>query len=95
MSDWRLVENPAYAGKTPTPMTATCHDGTPFLTVQCACGEPMHLHESQIEPLPPEAEIATHCKGCGVLLSFPPGHFQAAFAQLRAEGWLEANPSEG
>lgn len=55
----------------------------------CSCNEAMHLHESQTKSIPDDMEIAALCKGCGEPLVFPPGAFTKAFAQLRAEGWLE------
>ena len=87
---WELVENPAYAGKTPTPLEAACHDRTPFITVHCECGSDLHLHESQIAGMPADAEVATGCHGCSELLVFPPGYFQGAFQRLRDEGWIAA-----
>jgi hypothetical protein len=86
--DWTLVPNPELAGKEPRLLTAACHDRTPFLTAVCRCGAAMHLHESQLAELPPEAEVAANCKGCGELLVFPPGWFAAGFAEMRAAGWI-------
>ncbi len=83
-----LVENPAYAGKMPRKLTAVCHDGTPFVTVRCACGYELHLHESQLGPLPRIAEIATRCHSCNGALVFPPGFFADAFAKMREQGWV-------
>lgn len=88
MSDFVLVENPAYAGKKPIPVEAACHDRTPFITVRCSCGYELHLHESQIERVPDHAEIASRCHECGKPLIFPPGFFKAAFQELRDEGWV-------
>jgi len=73
MSDWVLVENPAFTDETPRPLTPVCHDGTPFITARCACGYTMHIHESQVAAVPPSAEVASRCKGCFALLGFPPG----------------------
>ena len=83
-----LVANPSYAGKTPTPMKAVCHDGSPFVTIQCSCGYQLHQHESRVAEIPPDAEIASRCLGCGELLVFPPGFFAEAFKKMRDEGWL-------
>lgn len=88
MSEFVLIPNPAYAGRKPRIMEAACHDRTPFITIECQCGEQMHLHESQTARVPADAEICTGCKRCGNPLVFPSGYFARAFAQLRAEGWL-------
>jgi len=66
VSDWKLIPNPAWEGKLSRPLgrIATCHDGTAFLTVQCQCGGQMHLHYSQVEPLPEKAVIVTACLDC-------------------------------
>jgi hypothetical protein len=88
-ADWALIENPGYAGKTPRIMHAECHDGTPFVTIQCRCGNEMHQHESRVAGAPPDAEVGMPCLGCGELLIFPPGWFAEAFAQMRADGWIE------
>jgi hypothetical protein len=85
--EWVLVENPAYAGMSPRPMIATCHDGSPFVTIRCRCGSEFHQHESRVAHVPADAEIASRCFGCGELLVFPPGWFAAVFDQLRSEGW--------
>jgi hypothetical protein len=85
---WELRPNPEYVGE-PRPIKAVCHDGSPFLTVVCGCGEPQHFHESQLEQVPGHAEIASRCRGCPQLLVFPPGWFQSAFAQMRSDGWIE------
>lgn len=84
----KLVPNPSYAGKTPRPLLAACHDRTPFLTAQCDCGYQLHLHESQLATLPDHAIIETRCHACGGQLVFPPHFFEDAFQQLRDEGWL-------
>jgi hypothetical protein len=88
MSDWALIPNPAYAGQTPRIVEAVCHDRSPFVTVRCSCGSDMHLHESQTDGIPPDAELATTCRTCAQTLVFPPGYFRAAFQRLRAEGWI-------
>jgi len=52
---WALVDNPAWAGHTPPaePLTeSACHDRSHFITVQCACGEYMHIHETMLESVP-------------------------------------------
>jgi hypothetical protein len=56
MSEWRWLENPAYAGRTPQKLTADCHDGSPFITIQCSCGFDNHVHRAyqalQLSALP-------------------------------------------
>lgn len=88
-SAWSVLPNPAYAGRTPTPLKAVCHDGTPFVTVGCRCGASMHLHESQTVGIPDGYELASPCRRCGRALVFPAGFFERAFQQLREEGWVE------
>jgi len=85
---WELRANPNYTGA-PVILRAVCHDRTPFLTVVHDCGFELHFHEGQLAAVPPEVELASACKGCGELMVFPPGHFQAAFAQMREDGWIE------
>jgi len=86
---YELVENPAYAGRTPTPQKAVCHDGSPFVSVKCACGYVQHLHETQLAAIPEDAEVGSPCKGCGELHVYPPGFFEYAFQQMRLAGWIE------
>lgn len=88
-TDWKLIDNPDYGGRAPTPLKAACHDGSPFITIKCNhCGEGMHHHETSVAHVPADAEIASRCPTCSRLLVFPPGFFADAFAQLRAEGWV-------
>ena len=64
-----------------------CHDRSHFVTVECGCGEQMHMHETQwrkAEGLP----IGSRCKGCGDLLVFPAGHFEGVLAEMRRRGWI-------
>lgn len=68
-------------------LKATCHDGTPFLTVECDNDHELHVHESQLPPEP--AEVGLRCPTCGEVLVFAPGQIEEAFAQMREEGWLE------
>jgi len=88
-TQWVLRPNPAYAGKTPRVMKAECHDGSPFVTISCRCGYELHQHESVTSQIPDDVVIASKCLGCGATLTFPPGWFTKAFAELRAEGWIE------
>jgi hypothetical protein len=87
-SRFELVPNPAYAGRKPTPLVAECHDGTPFITIQCDCGSQLHQHESSVAHVPAEAEIASRCPSCRKTLVFEPGFFARAFQQLRDDGWV-------
>jgi hypothetical protein len=86
---WALVPNPNYAGKTPRPLQAVCHDGSPCVDIRCRCGYTLHQHESQTAQIPADAEVASRCLGCGELLVFPAGWFAEAFARMRADGWIE------
>jgi hypothetical protein len=88
-SEWKLVPNPAYAGKTARILKAACHDGSPCIDIRCRCGVTLHQHESRTATIPDDAEVATRCVRCRRLLVFPPGYFVSAFAQLRADGWIE------
>jgi hypothetical protein len=88
-SRFTLVPNPAYAGRTPTPLVVACHDRTPFITIRCDCGAALHQHESFVAHVPVDAEIASRCPGCGKTLVFEPGFFADAFQQLRDDGWVE------
>lgn len=85
--DWVLMENPSWEGRNPTPMRPACHDGSPFLTILCSCGEAHHQHESRVGHIPDDTEIASRCQGCGRTMVFPPGFFKRAFAEMRAAGW--------
>jgi len=42
-----------------------CHDRTDYITMMCQLGHANHLHRSQIEPLPDDAEIGGRCHYCG------------------------------
>lgn len=86
---WTFAENPAYAGKQPRRLQAACHDGSPFITIRCACGSVLHLHETQLAAVPADSAIATACKGCGEPLVFEPGELEQGFARMRADGWIE------
>jgi hypothetical protein len=89
---WVWADNPAYEGKTPRPLTAACHDGTPFLTIACpACSAQGHIHESQIGgiSLPLDVEFGFRCPECSVTSIVPAGFFTDAFARMRADGWIK------
>ena len=46
------------------------------------------MHESKIRDVPRDTMIGSQCKGCGDLLTFPPGYFHKAFAKMRRDGWI-------
>jgi hypothetical protein len=85
----RFVENPAFAGQTPRPLTASCHDRSPFVTIRCTCGADMHLHETQLAPVPTSTAIGVRCQSCREPMVFEPGELEGAFARMRADGWIE------
>ena len=86
---WRVVDNPEYEGKEPTPLTAACHDGSPFLTISCPkCGAPNHLHETLDAGLADDVIVAMRCAGCRRYTDMPLAFVRSAFAQLREMGWV-------
>ena len=86
---WVLVDNPAWAGVKPSGLTeSSCCDRSHCLTVECGCGEQMHMHESKTKQVPRGSGVASRCLGCGDLLTFPPGYFAKAFAEMRRQGWI-------
>lgn len=88
MSDWKLIPNPEWKDQSPRPLgPATCHDGSPFITVECTCGEHMHMHETQTAAVPDNLGVASRCHGCGEILQFQPGFFTGSFAEFRRQGW--------
>lgn len=90
MANWRLVDNPDWAGRTPTIQQALCHDRSPFITVLCpACGIEGHIHESQIRNAPADVEFGFRCSECRTISIVPAGFFQGAFRQMRDDGWIE------
>lgn len=87
--EWELVRNPLWAGQKPQRLERSdCHDGSHFLTVQCRCGEQMHMHESAVKNVSPYEGVASQCKGCARILEFPPSYFAGAFAEMRRLGWI-------
>lgn len=88
MNEWKTVENPGWAGVEPRRLTGSeCHDRSHFVTVECSCGEQMHMHETQWQKAEGLA-IGSRCKGCGDLLVFPPSHFEGVLAEMRRQGWI-------
>lgn len=84
-----IIANPAFAGQRPRLLRPACHDRTPFLSFSCACGAGNHLHESQIEGAPDDAELAFRCAACRQIDVLPIADVRGAFAAMRAEGWYE------
>lgn len=86
---WELVANPGWAGQKPQHLErSACHDQSHFVTVQCRCGEQMHMHESAVKDLLPTQGVMSRCKGCGRTMKFPPSYFAGAFAEMRRLGWI-------
>jgi ribosomal protein S27E len=86
---WTLVDNPAWAGVKPDHLEHSgCHDGSHCVTIRCDCGNEMHLHESETKRVAGHLSIAAVCRGCGDLLTFPPGSIANAFAEMRRQGWI-------
>lgn len=88
---WDLVGNPDWnnVAVPAQPFTQSgCHDGSHFVTVQCRCGEQMHMHESATRHVPADVGVASNCKGCGRRLEFPPSYFAESFDELRRRGWI-------
>lgn len=91
MSDWLLVANPAWAGLQPPaePMReSACCDHSYLVTVQCRCGEQMHMHQSSWQRAMPHEGIASRCHGCGQTLLFPAGYFDQVLGEMRRQGWI-------
>jgi hypothetical protein len=86
---WALVPNPAWAGQSPRFLCESdCHDRSHFLTLECHCGAPLHLHESQIAGRE-HAPIAARCPECRDTLMFKPGVLHEGFARMREQGWIQ------
>jgi hypothetical protein len=85
-----LIDNPAFGARgprTPRPLLPVCHDRSPLLTIQCACGAELHVHETQL-PSDPSVAVGCPCRGCGEVLLFEPGRLQEAFGEMRGRGWI-------
>ena len=82
------IRNPAYEGQEPRPLHATCHDGTPFLSVVCRCGAELHLHESQLAAIPSGATVLARSPTCGHQVDLDSDELRLAFRQMRSEGWI-------
>jgi hypothetical protein len=86
---WELVSNPGWAGQVPQRLKQSgCHDHSHFLTIQCRCGEQMHMRESAVKDVPSVVGIASRCKRCKRTMKFPPSYFTGAFAEMRRLGWI-------
>jgi len=84
---WELVRNAGWERRQPGALQESdCHDHSHFLTIECDCGETMHIHETQIAHI--RTDIGSVCHGCDHLLMFPRGIFAKAFAEMRQQGWI-------
>jgi len=55
-----LVRNPGWNVVPEEPFTTSaCHDFSHFVTVQCRCGEQMHMHQTAWERVPETQGIAS------------------------------------
>lgn len=86
---FELIPNPGFEGLEPRILRAACHDRTPFLTFRCECDADMHLHESQTSLVPAGDFVATRCRECGRMIVVISERIIEAFAQMRADGWIE------
>jgi hypothetical protein len=84
---WTIAPMPAYVRRAPRPLRAICHDGSPFVSIQCACHYQLHLHETQLDAID-ASEIGTYCHQCNELLVFPVAQLRDAFTQMRKDGWI-------
>lgn len=81
------IRNPAFAGQTPRPLTAICHDGSPFITIRClTCDGDNHLHETQLAPA--GDVMMVRCQGCRGFMEFPSDELRDGFRQMRDDGWI-------
>lgn len=88
MDGWTLVPNPGYTGD-PRLLESVCHDRSPFLTLACTkCGEPMHIHETQLAGAPNIATVDTRCPSCSQMAVASVQFFREAFQQMRDDGWI-------
>lgn len=82
-------DNPAYAGRTPVPLTPACHDRTPMLDIQCTrCSQIDHVHEGQLAGAPANAVIGMRCSKCRHVREVELAFLRDGFAELRARGWI-------
>ena len=83
---WVLEPNPALGE--PRLLEPVCHDRTPMIDVRCSwCGAVNHVHESQLDGAPGDAELAMLCSRCR-RANFTTVHFlREGFADMRAAGW--------
>lgn len=87
---WVVTRNPHFAGMEPRILRPACHDLTPMIDVYCSfCRAMNHIHESQIEGAPQNAELAMNCAGCGLPNVTTVALVRASFADMRREGWYE------
>lgn len=87
---WLITENPAFRGMKPRILEPACHDRTPMIDVKCSfCGSMNHVHESQLEGAPQDAELAMNCARCGLPSVGSVFQMRDAFDQMRKDGWYE------
>lgn len=89
MSRWATIQNPGYEGE-PRIVKAVCHDRSPLLTIRCPwCQKDGHVHESQVAGVHPELIVEARCVQCGNVSEVEMKFLQQAFAEMRADGWIE------
>lgn len=87
---WVFIENPALGGMKPRILKPACHDQTPMIDVECSyCKATNHIHESQIEGAPDDAELAMRCSNCRLPSIGMVYEMRAGFAKMRKDGWYE------
>lgn len=88
---YEIADNPAFTGQTPRPLRSACHDGTPFITFRCSCGQYGHIHESQVHSdISEDAIVAVRCSSCMALDSISAFAIREAFQTLRDQGWIDS-----
>lgn len=48
-----------------------CHDRTPFVSIVCVCGYPIHLHEPELDSTAAGDDLAVRCPRCRKWLGVP------------------------
>ncbi len=80
--NWELIDNPSLPSDHGD-LTPACHDGSPFLTILCSCGDAMHIHETQIANLTRADEVHSRCRGCHKPLVLGGDWLLEAFAAVK------------
>lgn len=86
--EYEIVDNPDFAGRQPRLLEASCHDGSPFVTFRCRCGELGHIHESQIQAAPRGSLVVVRCAECEQSGDIRIEDIRQAFWEMRADGWI-------